>query len=110
MLVHQPADLARMPRQIGGELGGDHQVDRPAVALGEIEQPPGRGVRQDLLLRVPLERQRHPVGVEAAGPQLVDQLPHQQLGAAADQRHLGLADEHGADCHRESAVMSRAGS
>ena len=66
VLVHEPADLARVPREIGGELGRDDQIDRAAVALAEIEQTPRRRVRQDLFLRIPLERERHAIGRDAA--------------------------------------------
>ena len=93
-----------MPREVGRELRRDDQVDRAAVALAQVEHPPGRGVRQDLLLRIPLERQRHPIGGDAARAQLGDQLLDQQLGAAAHERHLRLADQDCLDCHLSGAL------
>ena len=85
-----------MPRKIGRELGRDHQVDGAAVALAEVQQPPRRRMRQDLVLRIPLEGQRHPIGGDAARAQLSDQLLDEQLRAAAHQRNLRLADQDGA--------------
>jgi hypothetical protein len=100
MLVDQPADLAGVPCEIAGKLGADDQVDRPAVALGQVEQPPRGGVAQDLVLRIPLEGQRDAVGFEAARAQLVDELADQQLGSAPDERHLRFANEDGSDAQR----------
>ena len=106
VLMHQPRHLARMPREIRRELRADHQVDGPAVALGQVEQPPRRGVREDFVLRIPLEGQRHPVGLEAPGAELIDELADQQLGAAPDKRYLGFADENGSDTQGEAPNRS----
>ena len=72
------------------------QIDRPAVALVEIEQPPRRRVREDLVLRVPLERHADEFGVVAVLAQLAHELAHVELGAAVNERHLRFADENGA--------------
>ena len=82
-----------MPGEIGRKLGRDHQVDGAAVALAEIEQPPRRRMRQDLVFRIPFEGQRHPIGGDAARAQLGDELLDEQLRAAAHERNLGLADQ-----------------
>ena len=39
-LVHEPDDLVRMADAVGGELRRDHEVDRPARRLVEVEEPP----------------------------------------------------------------------
>ena len=57
ILVNEPGDLVGVPRKVGRKLRPDHEIDRASVALAEIEQPPGCGMRKDLLLRIPLERQ-----------------------------------------------------
>jgi hypothetical protein len=57
-------------------------------------------VRKDLVLGIPLERERDPVGFEASGTELVDQLLHQQFGAAPDEGNLGFADEDGSNAQR----------
>ena len=43
-LVHEPDGLAAVPDHVRGELGGDHGVDRSAVRLLEVEQPPEEGL------------------------------------------------------------------
>ena len=71
----------------------DDEIDRAAVALAQIEQPPRRGVRQDLLLRIPLERHADELGLVAARAQLAHQLADVDLGAAVHERHLRFADD-----------------
>ena len=39
-LVEKPYDLVRMPHCIARELGRDHEVDRPPVRLGQIDETP----------------------------------------------------------------------
>ena len=97
MLMHEPRHFARMAREVGRELRADEQIDRPAVALAEIEQPPHRGVREDFRLRIPLEGEAHQFGVESALAELAHQLARQRLGAAANERHLRFADHDGLD-------------
>jgi len=79
VLVHEPADLAGVASEVRRELGGDHQIDGAAVAFAQIEEPPRRSVREDLVLRVPLERQRDTVRVDASGAELVDQFATIQI-------------------------------
>ena len=93
VLMDQPRDLARMAHEVGRKLRGDHQIDRLPVALAQIEQPPRRGVRQDLVLRIPLERHADELRLVPALAQLPHQLPHVHLGAAVHERHLGFADD-----------------
>ena len=92
--MDQPRDLVRVPDEVGRKLRGDHQIDRPAVAFAQIEQPPRRGVRQDFFLRVPLERDADELGLVAARAQLPHELANVDLGAAVHERHLRFADEH----------------
>ena len=82
-----------------GNFVRDHQVDRRAVALAEIEQAPRGRVGEDLVFRIPLEGHRHEVGRVPALAQPVHELAHVDLGAAADKRHLRFTDEDGPDCH-----------
>src|SRR5256885_9886351 len=55
-LVQEPDHLPRMPDDIGRELRGDDEVDRPPARLLEVEQPPQERLRQHPRPRVPLER------------------------------------------------------
>ena len=50
-LVDEPDHLARMPHRVRRELRRDHRVDRAAVRLVEIEQPPQERLRQHALAR-----------------------------------------------------------
>ena len=95
VLVNQPGDLVRVAREVGGELRCDHAVDPAAVALREVHEAPRGSVREDLLLRVPLEGKSHPLGVVPARPELVHEAPHVQLCAAFDKRDLRFEDEDG---------------
>ena len=95
VLMEEPGDLVRMADEIGRELRRDDRIDPLAVRLGQIDQPPRGGLRQQLVFRIPLERNRHALGAVAAARQLVDQAAHVQLRAAVHERHLRLADEHG---------------
>ena len=50
VLVEQPGHLARVADEIGRKLGRNHRVDALAVGLGQIDQPPGGGLREELAL------------------------------------------------------------
>jgi hypothetical protein len=54
-------------------------------------------VGQDLVLRIPLERDADQLGLVAVQPELPDQLPDVVFGAALDERDLSLTDD---DAHR----------
>ena len=87
-LVDEPDHLARMPHRVRRELRRDHRVDRAAVRLVEIEQPPQERLRQHALAGIPLERHRHQLGLVVARAQLLDEIVGEDLGAAALERHL----------------------
>src|SRR5262249_7430082 len=73
-LVNQPRRLARRAREVGRKLRRDDEVDRPSVALAEIQQAPCGGMRQDLLLRIPLERDADELRLVSARDELAQQL------------------------------------
>ena len=98
-LVHEPGDFVRMPDEIRRELGHDGEVDRPPVALAEIDETPGCCVRQDLVLRRPREGHADQFCQIAARPELFDQYPNEAFGAAGDERHLRLAYDNCSHCH-----------
>src|SRR5205823_11903612 len=52
-LMEEPDDLVRMPHGVRRELRRDDELDRPAVRLLEVEQPPEERLRQDALARIP---------------------------------------------------------
>ena len=97
VLVDQPRHLVRMADEVGRELGADGQVDPGPVALAQVEEPPRRGVGQDLVLRVPLEGDADELRLVAVQPELPHQLPDVVLGAPLDERDLGFTDD---DAHR----------
>ena len=101
VLVDQPRHLVRVADEIRRELGPDGQVDAGAVALAEVEEPPRRGVGQDLVLRIPLEGDADQLGLVAVQAELPDQLPDVVFGAALDERHLGFTDD---DAHRSGGA------
>ena len=105
--MNEPGDLVVVPGEVGRELRADDQIDRPAVALGEVQQPPGGGVREDFFLRIPLEGQRDALDQVAGGPQLLDERAHVHLGAAVDERHLRFADHHACGCSSSRRAVSR---
>ena len=90
--MQEPDDLPWVPDRVRRELRRDHDVDRAAVRLLEVEQPPEERLRQHALARVPLERHGHELRLVAALAQLVDQALAEDLGASTDERHLGQAD------------------
>jgi hypothetical protein len=93
MLMDHPGDFARMPGEVGGKSSGDEEIDRLAVARREIEQPPRRGLREELLLRLRAKRQRDEIDVKPAVSQHVDEGSDVQLGAAGDKRHVSVGDQ-----------------
>src|SRR5262249_14401023 len=101
MLVDQPRDLSRVPRTIGREARRNQQVNRLSGARREIEQPPRRGLCQQLRLRLRPKRDRNLLDVGAAPPQLVDERPHVQFGPAPDERDLRFSDD---DSHKSRGV------
>src|SRR5438445_9335966 len=81
-----------MPHGIGRELRRDDEVDRPAVRLLEVEQPPEERLRQHALAGIPLERHGDEVDLVLTGPQLADEVVREDLGAASLEGHLRGAD------------------
>ncbi len=69
------------------------------AALAQIDQAPGGGVREDLVLRVPLERDRNAAGLVPALAQPQNQFAHVRLGPAFDEGHLRLAHGNGSNGH-----------
>src|SRR5688572_7493103 len=100
MLMHEPCHLVWMAHEVRGKLRRNHEVDRLPVALTQIDQPPCGGVREYLTLRIPLERNAHELGLEAAALQLTDERPDEVLCAAPDERNLGLADDDAPNPHQ----------
>jgi hypothetical protein len=91
-LVHEPHDLVRMPDDVGGELGRDHEVDASPVGLVEVEQAPEERLGQHPLSRIPLERDADEVGLVPASSELRDEVVREDLDAAARERDLRPAD------------------
>ena len=61
---------------------------------------------EDLLFRIPLERQRDTLHGVPAGPELRDETADVQLGASLHERHLRLADHDRADVHEARGLWS----
>ena len=101
VLMDEPHDLVRVTHEVGRKLRRDHEVDRPPVALAEIEQPPRRGVRENLLLGIPLEGNADELGVVPGVTQLADQLTNVKLGPALHEGHLRFAHENRPDHSRD---------
>ena len=99
VLVREPDDLVRMAHEVGRELGANDDVDGLVVALGQIQEPPCRGVRQNLFLRIPFEWNGNQIGFISSGAQVVDQFSNQRLRPAAHEGHLGFAHENGSHSH-----------
>jgi hypothetical protein len=91
-LVKQPHDLVGVPDDVGGELRRDYEVDRSAVSLFEVDQPPEKGLREHPFSWIPLERNRDELSRVVPFPQLVNESLADDLGASADEGHLRRAD------------------
>ena len=63
VLMDQPRDFVRVADEIRGELRADDEVDRFAVALAQVDEAPGRGMREDFALRIPFERDADELGL-----------------------------------------------
>jgi hypothetical protein len=98
VLVDQPHDLAVVRREVRRELQRDHGVDAHPVGLGDVERTPHRHLVHDLRREVPLARDRHDLGVVPRIAQRLRERLGVDLGAAADERGLGIEhrDPHGA--------------
>src|SRR5260370_40288765 len=92
--MKEPGDLVRVPDKVSGKLGRDDGIDRLPIGLREVDEPPGRRLREKLLLRVPLEGNCHTLGAVPAAPKFVDQSPDVEFRASVDERHLRFADDH----------------
>ena len=108
VLVNEPRHLARVTHEVRRKLRRDHEIDRTSVALAEIEETPGSGVRENFALRVPLERHTDELGVVPLAMEFFDERAHVILGAATDERHLGFADQNRAQ-DRADAITWRDG-
>ena len=91
-LVNAPDHLVRMAHAVRGELRPDDEVDRPAVRLLEVQQPPEERLGQHTRARVPLEGHRHQRRLVVALSQLGHQRLGEQLRPAVLERHLRRAD------------------
>ena len=91
-LVQHPDALVRVPDDVRGELRREHEVDRPPVRLGQVEQAPEERLVEHARARVPLERNGDELGLVVAGAQLVDERVRHDLGAPANEGHLRRAD------------------
>ena len=100
-LVHEPDALLGVADDVRGELRRDDHVDRAAVGLGQVEQPPEERLRQHAGARIPLERDRDDLGLVAARAQLADERVGEDLGAA-------VARKAPAACTRRSASSASA--
>ena len=96
-LVHEPDPLLGVAHDVRRELRRDDHVDRPPVALGEVEQAPREGLGQHLGAGIPLERDRDDLRLVPPRAQLLDQRVGEDLGAAVGEGHLRPA--HG-NAHR----------
>ena len=95
-----------MPDEVRRKLRRDDGIDPFTVGFGEIDEAPGRRLCDQLLLRIPLERERHAIGAVAVPPQLVDEVSDEQFGAAGDERDLRFADNHCRHGDRASAHVA----
>src|SRR4029079_19430394 len=97
VLMDEPRDLVRMADEVRRKFRPDRQVDGRTIALAQIEEAPGGGMREDLVLRIPLEGDAHQLGLVAMQAELPYQLADVVFGAPLDEGDLGFADD---DAHR----------
>ena len=107
--MDEPRDFIGMTHEIRRKLGSDHQVDRFAVAFAQVDEPPRGRVRQDFLLRIPLERHADDLGLVAVGAQLLVQRADVVLGAAVHKWNLYFADNDALNGHSDAGgiIVSR---
>src|SRR3954451_24263659 len=94
-----------MADRVRGELRRDDEVDRAAVGLGEVEQPPQECLREQAFSRVPLVGNGNELGLVVALAELRDEVVVEDLCTAACERHLRRTD---ADPHPTSSRGTRA--
>src|SRR5207245_6911794 len=107
-LVQQPDDLAWVANRVRRELRRDHRVDRSAVRLLEVEQPPEERLRQHALSRIPLVRHRHELRLVPVLAERLHEPVREDLRAAALERHLRHADGESHGRRRSSSSTRRA--
>jgi hypothetical protein len=100
-LVDEPHDLVRVTDRVRRKLGRDYQVDRRPLDLLEVEQAPGERLSEDARARIPLEGHGDELRLVTPAAQLVDERLGEDLGPAARERHLRVADK---DSHRSAAA------
>ena len=91
-LVDEPHALLAVTHEVGRELRRDDDVDRPAVHLVEVEEPPQERLREDARAGIPLERHGDEIRLVPSGAELLDELIREDLDAAVRERHLRPAD------------------
>src|SRR4029079_14997234 len=94
VLMDEPRDLVRMADEVLRKFRPDRQVDGRTIALAQIEEAPGGGMREDLVLRIPLEGDAHQLGLVAMQAELPYQLAGAGVGAPTAPRGAELAREH----------------
>src|SRR5581483_6173535 len=103
-LVQHPGDLVRVTHAVRGELRRDDAVDRPAVGLGQVDEPPQECLVEHARLRIPLERHGDELRLVPSRPERPDEIVRHHLGAAPHERHLRRRDD---DPHLTSSCEMR---
>src|SRR5687767_4892024 len=105
--MNEPRDLVGMADEIRRKLRADDEVDRFAVRLAQINQPPCRSVRENFLLWIPLERNADDLGLISVRAQLMMQRANMVLGATVHERNLDLADDDASNTHQCEGILYR---
>ena len=91
-LVNEPDDLVGMANGVRRELGGDDEVDRSALGLLEVEQPPEERLAKRPRARIPLEGHPDELDLVIAASKLVGKRLREDLCPAPLERNLRRAD------------------
>src|SRR6187402_3048027 len=90
-----------MSHDVRGELRRDHEVDRRATDLLEVDEPPEQRLGEDSSTRIPLERDRYELGLVPAGTELADERLREDLRAATCEGNLRRTHR---DSHFEASL------
>jgi len=94
MLVEEPGHLSGMTYEIARKFRGNHEVNRDAVALRDVQKPPGQTLAHDLGGGVPLERHVDHVHAKAAAIEVLFEFRYQDLRSPHHERSLYRANGH----------------
>jgi hypothetical protein len=95
--MDQPENLVGMVGEVGRKFGGDHQIDRFSVGLGQVQHAPDFDTFEELIMGVPFVRDVDEVDLIIPVTEVIHQTQDMRLGSSLEKGDLGGTHGNGSD-------------